>query len=171
MLQLHEAGLLSELVLIGGWCPYIYTFIFAETEYIPQLRTADIDILIPEPNSIKNTADLPSVFSDLGYEEMLNYPSGHSHFSHPDLDIEFLISEKGRPKPTPYEIKELKIKAIGLTYLEMLVENIQSVQLPESRFRGRPHMFYINYSCLKDGRIHEKEQKIFRQETNSVNFF
>lgn len=172
MLQLQEEGVLSEIILIGGWCPYIYTFMFEESDYIPQLRTADIDILIPNPNSISIYADLPSVFSKLGYEEILNYPSGHSHFSHPDLDIEFLISEKGKPRTTPYDLKNLKVKALGLTYLEMLVENTLLVQLPDFEIRvPRPAAYVLHKLLLAQRRKDTKKRRKDLQTGNELGEF
>ena len=44
--SLHEADVLSEMMLIGSWCLPLYKRYFDNSPLIPLLRTIDIDFMI-----------------------------------------------------------------------------------------------------------------------------
>ena len=99
---LHKNGALEELILIGGWCHRLYRHYFANPAELTALRTADIDFLIPIPPKIKNEVNIPSLLESLGFDGAFSILSGYEKNIHPDLDIEFLVPETGRPKEKQY---------------------------------------------------------------------
>jgi hypothetical protein len=57
---------------------------------------------------------------ELGFVEEFSPVSNNSKFIHPDLEIEFLIPEKGRGGDGSHTIKEINITAQGLRYVSIL---------------------------------------------------
>ena len=118
--RFDHAGILCDLILIGGWCPVLYREWFDHPPEIPQLRTADVDFLIPNPPTIRTDANVSVLLQQLGFELLTDYVSGQTRYSHPELDVEFLIPEMGKGRETPYPIPKLHVNAQGLRYLSML---------------------------------------------------
>lgn len=117
---LDKAGILKELILIGGWCQKLYRIHFNYPVELSSLRTADIDFLIPLPIKIEREVNLPAVFSQLGFEEVFYGSEGFRKYVHPDLEIEFLVAETGITKDKPFPVKKLNINAQRLRYLDIL---------------------------------------------------
>lgn len=44
---LSDAGVLDELLLIGSWCVPFYKAYFSGITYFTEIRTRDIDFLVP----------------------------------------------------------------------------------------------------------------------------
>jgi hypothetical protein len=118
--ELEKAGVLKNLILIGGWCQKLYRIYFDNPAELSALRTADIDFLIPLPIQIEKKVNLPAVFSRLGFDEVFSTSTGYRKYVHPDLEIEFLVAEVGRAKDKPFPVKMLNINAQRLRYLDIL---------------------------------------------------
>ena len=121
---LNDAGVLQDLIIIGGWCPILYRYHFHDPPEIPALRTADIDFLIPNPPRIHKKVDVSSLLTQLDFDLLTDYISGYTKYSHPDLDIEFVTPELGKGRSAPYEIPQLNVNAQGLRYLNLLQHNV-----------------------------------------------
>lgn len=117
--QLHENGILSNLILVGSWCLAVYRENFQQSPEIPLLRTLDIDFLIPNPPRINKPADVPEMLKHLGFDVEYSVLGGFSKFMHPELEIEFLTPDLGRGRSTSYKITEIKIVAQGLRYISL----------------------------------------------------
>jgi len=122
--KLSEAGVLLDLILIGSWCLHFYRILFEDADTIPAIRTVDIDFLVPNPPRIKHKADVPRLLEELGFMEEFSHITGNSKYIHPDLEVEFIIPEKGRGKDGPYRIKEINISAQGLRYVSLLQDHV-----------------------------------------------
>lgn len=136
--ELQAKGVLDGLVIVGSWCQYYYRILFDNAPEIPLLRTLDIDFLVPNPSKFKTEVDVSELLNLLGFDSDFDLNTGLVKYVHPDLEIQFLTPELGRPKDTPYEIKQLNINAEGLTYMKMLQEytfamthNDITIRLPE----------------------------------------
>lgn len=136
--KLGESGVLSDIILIGSWCLYFYRILFDDADTIPAIRTVDIDFLIPNPPKFKKEVNVPHLLEDLGFVEEFSQLSGNSKFIHPDLEVEFIIAEKGRGKDGPHSIKKINIRAQGLRYVNILQDhtitaliNNCSIKIPE----------------------------------------
>ena len=115
----EQAGILHNVILIGGWCLVLYQVYFQNPPEIPRLRTADIDFLIPNPTNIRQEVNVSGLLQQLGFEMLTDYVSGYSKYSHPSLDVEFLIPELGRGRNAPYPIKQFHINAHDVNSLLM----------------------------------------------------
>jgi hypothetical protein len=121
--KLNEAGLLNELILIGGWCLYVYKEYFNDSEQVPIKRTSDLDLLIPNPPKLKHTVNITALLKELDFRVEHNFITNFSKFVHPDLEIEFLMNQKGRGDTNVCEIKSLSVTAVQLRYLSLLESN------------------------------------------------
>ncbi len=117
---LQEEGLLEHLIVAGSWCLYFYKFYYNKKQSIATLRTRDVDFFIPFPKAIKIEVDLPKLLEHLGFITDFQGRAGYIRFVHTELFIEFLVPEKGRPITKPYKLKQLKINAQALRFLEVL---------------------------------------------------
>jgi hypothetical protein len=117
--QLHENGILSDLILLGSWYLAVYRENFQQSPEIPLLRTLDVDFLIPNPSIINKPADVPDLLQHLGFDVIYSVLGGFSKFMHPELEIEFLTPELGKGRSTPYKVTALKIVAQRLRYVSL----------------------------------------------------
>lgn len=126
---LQKAEVLNDLILVGSWCHYFYRIYFDNSPEIPAVRTLDIDFLIPNPFKTNKEVDIPRILKALDFRPVQNYPSGHTKYVHPELELEFLTPELGRGKgDKPYEISKLHINAQGLLYLNLLQSQTTKVE-------------------------------------------
>ncbi|MDD5556870.1 MAG: GSU2403 family nucleotidyltransferase fold protein [bacterium] len=102
------------------------------------MRTLDLDFLIPGRQLAKAKADIPSILGRLGFEPVRQYPSGLVKFGHPDLEVEFLVTERGKGTDRPIRIDTLGINAQPLRFLTVLGDHTMetkhggvTVRLPE----------------------------------------
>ncbi|OHD75333.1 MAG: hypothetical protein A2355_03405 [Spirochaetes bacterium RIFOXYB1_FULL_32_8] len=127
MKKLNSADLLDELILIGGWCLYVYSECFEDSEEVPVKRTTDIDFLIPNPPKLKHKANVVELLKDLDFSVEHNFSNNFNKFVHPDLEVEFLMNLKGRGEKDIIDIKDLSVTAILLRYLSILESNVMCV--------------------------------------------
>ncbi len=131
LISLSKAAVLRDIILIGGWCPLVYKEYFGNPVEISVQRTADLDILVPNPPCIHKEVDVSLILKELGFDRKVSLLDGYEKYVHPDLEVEFLTPERGRGREKPYAIDKLHINAQGLRYLNL----IQSYVLKTS-FRG-----------------------------------
>ena len=82
--SLQNAGALDYLILIGSWCQYLYNLYFSNPIEISEIRTLDLDFLIPSRDKIKKDINISDVLKTLDFVPIINYPSGLIKFEHPD---------------------------------------------------------------------------------------
>jgi len=121
--RLHAEGVLNDMVLIGGWCLYLYRILYKNPPEIIALRTSDIDLLVPRKIRLSKKCDLASVLKEMGFE-ILHDLEGHIKFTREDFDVEFLTPEIGAGSDKPYEFKQLNLNAQQLRYLTILQDNV-----------------------------------------------
>lgn len=131
--KLHNAGVLDGIVIIGSWALYFYGFYFEKNTYTPDIRTRDIDFLVPIPPKFKSKTDIPEILKDLGFIINFKGSGGYIRLDHPELIVEFLIPEFGRGHDKPYPLPNLGLNAQPLRYLSFLTD----------------HMITINYANMK----------------------
>ncbi len=122
LIKLNDRGVLDEMILIGSWALLIYRDYFHSDE-IPVKRTMDIDFLLRNPPKITSEVKVPDLLGELGFDLHTNLTDGFSKFVHPDLEIEFLINQKGRGDEKIYNVKRLNITALPLRYLSLIEDN------------------------------------------------
>jgi len=102
--------------------------------------------------------DVPGILNELGYETATSPVSGHVKYIRRELEVEFLVPEKGRGSDTPRKIQELMVSAQGLRYLNMLQEHTITVD-----YKGIPVAVvepaaYALHKFLVSGRRTKKEK-------------
>ncbi len=125
--KLHHAGVLDGIVIIGSWALYFYSFYFEKNAYVPDIRTRDIDFLVPMPPKFKSKTDIPEILKDLGFIINFKGEGGYIRLDHPELIVEFLIPELGRNRDKPYPLPELGLNAQPLRYLNFLTDHMITV--------------------------------------------
>jgi hypothetical protein len=142
---LSDAGILQNLILVGGWCQRIYRSYYGDPPEIPALRTVDIDLLILNPNKILKKVDIRKIFSKLGLDEVYSYPEGYIKYVHPDLEVEFLVSEIGKGKNKPFLVEKLNTNAQRLRYLDIIEKYHMEINFHGLKlFLPQPAAFVIN---------------------------
>ena len=121
--RLDKAGILKDIVLIGSWCTIFYKDFFAGKRYMTSLTTRDMDLLIPQPRSIKAKVDLFELLKDLGFVVGFAGSNGYIRLEHPQLIIEFLVPERGKGSDKPYPLPQLGLNAQALRFVEFLSQD------------------------------------------------
>jgi hypothetical protein len=176
---LQQERLLQHLIVAGSWCIYFYKFYYNKRQSIATLRTRDVDFFIPSPKTIKIEVDLPELLGSLGFITDFQGRAGYIRFVHPGLFIEFLVTEKGRPVDKPYPLKQLKINAQALRFLEILQLKTVSVKVEDFELTlPHPSCFVLHKIIVykrrpkRDKRTRDVEQIIrvlnFMQKQNEL---
>ncbi|HUX39619.1 MAG TPA: GSU2403 family nucleotidyltransferase fold protein [Rectinemataceae bacterium] len=120
---LHRVGILQDVVIVGGWAKFLYqeAHVVSSPEF-SSLRTDDIDVLFPRPPSAHPQADLETELKKEGFRRAV-LGDGSTMFESLDLDIEFLIPDRGRGDEGPYRIESLAISAQSLRFVEDLLRD------------------------------------------------
>ena len=99
--RLDKAGVLSKIIVIGGWCLPIYRDHYFIGQELTVLRTRDLDLLVPRRTTFPPGIDVPGTLEDMGFVLDHSYPEGHARLFHPELIIEFLVPDVGRGSSEP----------------------------------------------------------------------
>lgn len=118
---LHEAGVLSEVVVIGSWCSHFYRTLVPGAENIGTIRTGDLDVLIPKPGKMKAGPGISRILDSLGFV-VEHSPEGYTRMVHPLIVIDFIVPERGRGKTAPVKVPGLGVNASALRFMDFLVE-------------------------------------------------
>ena len=120
MLQaLEDVGILSDIVIIGGWAQHLYRRYFNNPPELSALRTFDIDILFRRPPAVRPHGSIEEALNVAGFEKKIA-GDGSTKFVSREAEVEFLIPDRGRGDSGPYRIQELSIGAQSLRHLDML---------------------------------------------------
>lgn len=144
--RLNRTGVLKNIVLIGSWCIPFYKEYFRRREYVPSIKTRDIDFLVPIPSKIQQKVDVPELLKDLGFVVGFKGPHGYIRLEHPRLVVEFLVPEKGKGSDKPYPLPKLGINAIPLRFLNFLSDSTIKVKVEDFHL-SLPHP--ANFSLHK----------------------
>ena len=121
--RLDRSDVLKNIVLVGSWCTLFYKDYFSDVDYRPVLRTRDMDLLIPQPRTLRVKTDVAELLKDLGFVVGFTGSEGYIRLEHPELIVEFLVPEKGRGTDKPYALPQLGLNAQSLRFLEFLAQN------------------------------------------------
>jgi len=158
--KFQEAGILTDLMLIGSWCLQFYRYHFENPEKLPVFRTLDVDFLIPHASKIKAEVDVPEILRKEGFAPTYNRSSGIVKYNHKELQVEFLVPELGKGGDRAREIKNLHIKAVALRYLNMLLEYPLLVNYEGLQIRvPEPATFALHKLIISARRLNKEKQK------------
>ncbi|MFC1762676.1 GSU2403 family nucleotidyltransferase fold protein [Planctomycetota bacterium] len=129
--RLDRAGVLSHVVLAGSWCTLFYQDCFSNVDYAPALRTRDLDLVIPRPSKMATHTDVAELLKDLGFIVGFTGSQGYIRLEHPQLIVEFLVPERGRPSEKPFALPQLGLNAQPLRFLDYLAQNTFTTTVQE----------------------------------------
>lgn len=160
LLSLNKAEVLRYIVLIGGWCPLVYKEYFGNPVEISAQRTADLDILVPNPPRIHKEIDVSLILNKLGFDRQVSPLDGYEKYVHPDLDVEFLTPERGRGREKPYTIDKLHVNAQGLRYLDLIQSHVMEISFRRILLNVPEPAAYVLHKFIVSGR----RNKTFKRE-------
>jgi len=91
---------LEEIVIVGGWVPFLYRKYGDLPARHPSVRTTDIDIAIPRQVTAKGRPTVDNLLSKAGYTAQIfgAYGSAVKYvLATPPTEIEFITPEIGKP--------------------------------------------------------------------------
>jgi len=156
--KLHQAGVLDGIIIIGSWALYFYSFYFEKNAYVPDIRTRDIDFLVPIPPKFKNKTDIPDILKDLGFIINFKGSDGYIRLDHPELIVEFLIPEFGRDHGKPYPLPDLGLNAQPLRYLSFLTEHMITISYDGLKLRFPHPASHALHKLIVFGRRKSKDK-------------
>lgn len=118
--RLEQAGVLQHLVLVGSWCLVLYREYFRGWGTIHAIRTRDMDFLVPQPLRMPRQVNVPALLMDLGFITGWRGQEGVMLLEHPEVLIEFLVSEHGRSGDAITQLPKLGVNAQRLRYMDIL---------------------------------------------------
>jgi hypothetical protein len=165
--KMHALGVLGGVVIVGSWCLYFYRYHFHARDYLPDVRTRDIDFLVPLPPKFKQEVDLPAELESLGF--MINFrgDGGYIRLDHPELIVEFLIPEIGRGRDKPYPLPSLGLNAQPLRYLNFLLEHTITVTFEEMGLHLPHPAAYALHKLIISGRRKDRTKAV-RDRTQAI---
>ena len=129
--RLDRVGVLKHVVLVGSWCTLLYREYFPSCAYTPSLKTRGIDLFIPKPQAVDSDTDVAELLKDLGFVVGFTGAQGYIRLEHPQLIVEFLVPEKGRPSDKPYPLPRLRLNAQALRFLDFLAKETITARIDE----------------------------------------
>ncbi len=113
-----EIGLLKHVMVIGSWAEYFFPQLF-ETDFIPNLKTRDVDFFYRNINIPKEKINIVQKLKDIGY--VYDEVDGISRFYKENLlELEFLTRVLGAGTDGKMAIKPLGITSEGLRVINIL---------------------------------------------------
>ena len=158
--KLHKAGCLEHFILVGSWASYFYRFHFQSPDYLPQIRTSDVDFLIPNPRRVDSNLEI----NVGGLLEELHFVKSYSRtglvkYESKGFTIEFLVPEVGRGSASPMKIEGLSIVAQPLRFLNMLTDHPLAVSYEGMKIKVPEPIAYAFHKLVISGRRLEKEKQ------------
>jgi hypothetical protein len=94
------APYLDEIVIVGGWVPFLYNRYGQMPSAHPLLRTMDIDVVVPRRVKERGRPTIDELLLRAGYEARIygsDVPVVKYELTSPVTEIEFLTPEIGKP--------------------------------------------------------------------------
>lgn len=122
-----EIGLLHHVMIIGSWAEYLFPSLF-ETDFMPNLKTRDVDFFYRNINIPKEKINVVQKLKDIGY--VYDEVDGISRFYKEDLlELEFLTRVLGAGSEGKINIKPLGITSEGLRVINILSDFAREVKV------------------------------------------
>ncbi|MEA3436940.1 MAG: GSU2403 family nucleotidyltransferase fold protein [Thermodesulfobacteriota bacterium] len=145
---------LPEIIIGGGWVPFLYYRYLVADKNKQALFTKDIDLLVKENlpvvkektvDQLLTEAGLESAFKSRDNPPLIHYEGNIEGF---EVEIEFLTDQKGSRPDTVIKVQE-GLHAEALRFLSILVENTINLELgdvepPLSIKVPSPEAFILN---------------------------
>jgi hypothetical protein len=122
---------LDEIVIVGGWVPFLYHRYGWMPSPHPLLRTVDIDVVVPRHVEEHGRPTIDEILSRAGYQASIygfDVPIVKYELASPVTEIEFLTPEIGRPGKAALDVQR-GLTAQALRYLQILLENTRKIEI------------------------------------------
>ena len=157
---LDRNKILGYVVLVGSWAEYIYEISGYLEGFEANLKTRDIDFLIRNINKPRKKISVIEVLEKEGFYTSVDYISGVFKFiKGKDLEIEFLARELGKGQSESYKVPAFGIKAEGLRYTGMLVENSMIIEVKNVRLIVPTPQAYLLQKIIINSQRKNKAEK------------
>ncbi len=118
----HDLDILKHIMVIGSWAEYLFPQLF-QTEFIPNIRTRDVDFFYHNINIPNRKVPLIAKLKEYGFVHESDPFSEVSRFYREDLlEIEFLTRSIGAGSKATYPIRPLGIRSVGLRMINILAD-------------------------------------------------
>ena len=132
---------LNDIVIAGGWAPFIYYHYLLNKKEIEPLRTKDIDIVVPEKLAKRKNRTVDEVLIEAGFES--KYKSRHTppivsyegKIKGHDVEIEFFTNLRGSGRDHVIKVQD-DLHAQALRYMVVLIENSIKVSIDDLKIRN-----------------------------------
>jgi len=170
--ELDKAGILRDMYLIGGWCLPLYFDMFKDDDActISVIRTMDIDLMIPNPPKFAKCADMSSILGKLGFIIVRDPLHKYAKYMHEELEIEFLIPDKGKGYNKGYSVKDINVLAQPLRYISLIQDHNILVDFKGLKVRiPSPEVFVLIKLIVSRKRAKNKKVKSERDLSVALN--
>ena len=117
---LDKATALPYVMVIGSWAEYLYTFYF-KTEYVPNIRTRDVDFLYPNIRKPSSPVKLEQMMKEAGFTVTRDtLTEVVKMFKEDLLEIEFLTRQVGAGKNLFTDIHGIGIRGQSIRDVNIL---------------------------------------------------
>jgi len=128
------APYLDEIVIVGGWVPFLYRRYGQMPSPHPLLRTMDIDVVVPRHVEKRGRPTIDELLSSAGYEARIygsDVPVVKYELTSPVTEIEFLTPEVGKPGKAVLTVQR-GLTAQALRYVQILLENTKKIKISDT---------------------------------------
>ena len=155
-------GLLKHVMIIGSWAEYIYSYYFS-SDFIPNLRTTDLDFLYKNIRQPQHKINIISKLSQSGFVYKEDFLTGvGKFFKEGVLEIEFLTRSIGRGNDT-VNIKSIGINAESLREVNMLADYPLELECGEHIVTvPEPAAYILQKLYINPKRKEDKQKKDIR---------
>ncbi len=139
LLSLHRAlnvlkPYLGEIILVGGWVPFLYRKYGSMPFRHPSIRTTDIDMAVPRDLPEQGQATVDGLLIAAGYNvEIVGSYGGAVKYelATPPTEIEFITPEVGRAGQPSITV-QAGLRAQALRYVDILLDNTRQITVRDS---------------------------------------
>lgn len=124
---------LEEIVIVGGWVPFLYRAYGQMPFRHPSVRTMDIDVAVPRRLKERERPTIDELLSSAGYKVVHGLDASIVKYEllSPVAEIEFLTPEVGRPGGATITVQR-GLNAQALRYLQILLENTKEIEINDT---------------------------------------
>ena len=125
---------LDDIVIVGGWVPFLYDRYGQMSSPHPLPRTMDIDIAVPRHIKRHGGRTIDELLSQAGYQARVSssdIPVVRYELDAPAVEIEFLTPEIGKPGKAVVGVQR-GLNAQALRYLQILLQNTRKIKIRDT---------------------------------------
>jgi hypothetical protein len=159
---LRDSGMMSHVMLIGSWAEYIYEAANFFEGYKSIMRTRDVDFLVRNLRNPPERTDFLDRILKIGFIVDVGRDSGIHRFiqTDADMEVEFLIQERGTGGTDAHHVESLGIKVPGLRNLDILAAFPMTVEYNETDIVvPTPEAYVVHKLVINTQRADEKRGK------------